>query len=222
MANPASKEVVANLKIGGRTLLGDEWIALVNDTLDKNVDVLLNDMAVDLVDEFGRLAPVGATGSLASGITILGVEQKEDGLYKLEILFKEEYTDYVDKGVLGINPSKSKTTLPNREGRKYKFKKYGMPEDALTKLQDWARAKNIQLKAEASVKASKSKSGKYKPPKTKLRETNSGAKSLAYIIKKNGIKASNFQMRAFKNVAPAYQSKLEALGFNSLLIKVAK
>lgn len=221
MATPASEQVVARLKLGGRELGGDEYVALVNDALTKNIDGFLLDMGSALADEMARLAPVGATGKLASGIQVLGVEQKEDGLFRLEILFKEEYTDYVDKGVVGLNPSKSKTQYPNREGRKYTFKKYGMPESALKSLREWARAKNIQMRGEASLKASKSKR-KFKEPKRKLRETDSGAKNLAYLIKKNGIKGSNFQMRAYKSISPQYQKQLESLGFNSLLIKVVK
>jgi hypothetical protein len=221
MATPASAEQVANLKFGGRKLGSDEYIVLVNDALTKNVSGLLEDMGADLVDEMVRLAPVGATGRLASGIKVLGVEQKEDGLYRLEIIFQEDYTDYVDKGVVGLNPSKSKTQIPNRDGRKYTFKKYGMPDSAIQSLKEWARAKNIQMKGEESLKASKSKR-KFKSKKSKLRETESGARNLVYLIKKNGINASNFQMRAFNSVAPSYNAELKNLGFNSLLIKVSK
>lgn len=211
----ATKEQVANLKIGGRTLLKDEWVALVSDALTNNIDALLSDMGTQLANEMSRLAPVG-NGDLVSGIKVLGVEQKEDGLFRLEILFQEEYTDYVDKGVVGLNPSKPKTQIPNKDGRKYTFKKYGMPDEALKKLQQWARQKNINMQGEQALKGKR----KFKSKKKKIRETESGAKSLAYIIKKNGIKASNFQMRAYKNISPAFNSQLIDRGFNSLLIKV--
>ncbi len=215
----ATKEQVANLKIGGRKLATDEWVSLVSDALNKNIDALMEDFGSMLANEMSRLAPVGATGNLVSGITLLGVEQKEDGLFRLEILFKEEYTDYIDKGVVGLNPSKSKTQYPNKDGRKYTFKKYGMPESAYQSLMQWARSKNINMDAQAKLKASNSKR-KFKSKKKKLRETESGAKSLAYIIKKNGIKGSNFQQRAYKNISPAFQSQLIDRGINSLTFKV--
>lgn len=217
MANPASQQAVANLRIGGRKLGSDEYIRLVNDAIEKNVKGVLERFGIAMVDELVKLAPVGGSGRLASGISVLGVEENEDGLYRLEIGFAEEYTDYIDKGVEGVNPSKRKTILKNSEGRKYKFKTYGMPEEAIQSLKKWARAKNIQMGY-----GKKQSTKKFKGKKKRMRETDSGARSLAYLIKKNGIAARNFQGRAFKNVGPKYQGEIEALGFNSLILKIAK
>jgi hypothetical protein len=220
MANPASAEQIANLKIGGREIRSDEWIAKIGDAIAKNLSGVMEKFGVDLADEFARLAPV-SSGSLADSISVLGVTQKEDGLYRLEIGFGVDYADYIDKGVEGIAPSKSKKILQNREGRKYKFKTYGMPEDAIQGLKDWARAKNIKLKAEAAIKHSqKKRKGKYKEPKPKLRETDSGARSLAYLIKKNGIAARDYQGNAFRNIAPKYEAELETIGLNSFVFKI--
>jgi hypothetical protein len=217
MASPASADKIANLKLGGRTLGSDEYIQLVNDAIDKNVKGVLERLGLALVDELTKLAPVGATGNLASGIKVIGVQQNEDGLYRLEVGFGAEYTDYIDKGVEGVDPSKRKTILKNSEGRKYKFKTYGMPQEAINSLKNWARAKNIQMS-----KDSGGSKKKFKSKKKAMSEDEKGARRLAFLIKKEGIAARNFQAKAFKNVGPKYQAEIESLGFNSLILKIAQ
>jgi hypothetical protein len=202
---------IANIKIGGRKLKASEYVRNVEQILDENLLNTFDRIGISLVDELQKNAPVGS-GALASGIELLGVKERKKGTYSIEIYFKVNYHDYIDKGVKGIeNVAK---TIPNSEGRSYQFKKWGMPKSAIAGLKKWAQSKNIQMKADSEIKGKKSKK--------LMRTSNSAAKNLAYIIKRDGIDARKYKDRSTKKVLPEYDKELKEVGYNSLILKVIK
>lgn len=213
-----ANDPIATLKIGGRTLKENEFIAAIEDTINMNAISGLSEVAIKLIDELEKNAPVGGTRNLASGITLLGVTENADKTgYKIEILFASEYHDYIDKGVEGVKV-KGKV-LKNSEGRTYQFKTYGMPDEAIKSLQKWSRGKNIENVAKAKIAESEGKKAK----KTrKFSEEETAARRLAYLIKRNGIKPRNFKAKSVQAISKDMNKTLRRVAGNSFILKIAK
>ena len=196
----ATKSQVDSLIIGGRKLRASEYILEVDKAADNGVLSILDKLSIDLVSALEKHAPK-SSGKLASAIEVLGIK-KQSGSWRLEIGFGDAYYhDFIDKGVKGI---KNKRKVFKRDnGKFYQFKTYGMPPEALTQLEGWAKRNNIELKGNVT---------KGKSP----------ASRLAYYIKKYGIEGRNFKEIASKEVVPKYQAKLVEVGFNSLTLKITK
>jgi hypothetical protein len=208
----ANGSEIANLKIGGRKLKPNEYVGSVEQILTNNLYSVLDKIGVSLADEFAKNVPV-ASGALASSISLLGVTEKR-GTYSIEIYLGVEYHDYIDKGVKGIH-NKART-IPNAEGRLYTFKKWGMPDSAIQSLKAWAKKKNIDYKGKQAAE------GKRVSKKRLMKETDSAAKNLAYIIKRDGINARKYKDKSLKKVMPEYQKQLNEVGYNTLILKVIK
>lgn len=205
----------AKFLIGGRRLTADEFIANVQETIDKNIPTALNEVAVKLISELEKNAPVGGTRQLSGGVTLLGVNTTEDG-YQIEILFKAEYHDYVDKGVEGVDVKGR--TLKNSEGRTYKFKNYGMPPEAIKSLQRWIRAKGRE--ADAMAKIAKSEGKKPKKQKRRMSPSEAGARKLAFLIKSRGIKPRNYKAKSVNAISAELSSKLRTATGKSFILQI--
>jgi hypothetical protein len=98
-----------------------------------------------------------------------------------------------------------------------------MPPEALKKLEGWARRKNIELEATSRVLPTDENrrtpmEGRGLPPNL----ISSPARKLAYFIKKYGIEASNYQGRSIDAVLPDFNTEIQIIGQNSLILKVTK
>jgi hypothetical protein len=145
---------------------------------------------------------------LQNSFSVIGVKETKGG-YRLEINIGVDYADYIDKGVKGIENKRK--TYKNAEGKYYQFKTYGMPPEALKRLEGWAARKNIELKAQASIEGRKN-----------LTQITSPAKRLAYYIKKYGIEGRNFKKKAIDAVMPDFNVKIKEIGNNSLILKIVR
>lgn len=208
-------EIETSWIVGGRKLKENEFIAKVQETLDENISKVLNEGALKLIDELEKNAPVGATRTLSGGVTLLGVNTTEDG-YQIEILFQSEYHDYIDKGVEGVD-FKGRV-LKNSQGRTYKFKTYGMPDEAIKNLQKWIQAKGRQADAESKI--AKSKGEKTKKKKRKMSSSESAARSLAFRIKSFGIKPRNFKAKSVNTVRQELSLNLRKATGKSFILQI--
>jgi hypothetical protein len=203
---------IGNLKIGGRKLRPNEYAKSVEQVLTRNIYDVLDKIGVSLADEFAKNAPV-SSGALASSISLLGVKENK-GSYSIEIYLGVDYHDYIDKGVRGIR-NKAKT-IPNADGRNYQFKNWGMPEEALRGLKEWAKKRNINLEAKAKI------DGKRVNRKKIFKSNDNAIRHFALTIKRDGIDARKYKDKSLKNVMPKYQKELNQVGYNSLILKVVK
>ena len=94
-----------------------------------------------------------------------------------------------------------------------------MPLEALKSLEGWAKRRNIEI--EATNLRIKYGDDTLKD-NTYLPEISQTAKQLAYFIKKNGIAASNYQGKSIDSIRPKLTSMAQAIGFNSITLKVSK
>lgn len=201
------------LKIGGRRLQPNEYVGSVGQVMNENILSILDKIGIDVAKELEANVPVGS-GAMQSKISLLGVKQSRE-TYSIEIYLGVEYADYIDKGVKGVANNKAKT-IPNAEGRTYKFQTYGMPQSGLDSLKSWAKSKNINLEGMAKA------SGKRVNRKRLLKESDSAIKYLAYTIKRDGINARKFKQKSLDAVMPKYAKELSEVGYNSLILKIKR
>ena len=203
----ATKAQVADLKIGGRTLKGNEYIAAVEGALVKNVTDAMTKLGIEIVDNLAKYSPADS-GKLASSFSVIGVKETKTG-YRLEIGVGADYSDYIDKGVKGIKNRRK--TYPNAEGKHYQFKTYFMPPEALIKLEGWMRRKNMEIEATNLIEG-----------RQMLPQISSSAKRMAYYIKKYGIEGKQFVKKSIDEATPQFNIDIQEIGFNSLVLKVSK
>ena len=203
----ATKAQVADLKIGGRTLKGNEYIAAVEGALVKNVTDAMTKLGIEIVDNLAKYSPADS-GRLASSFSVIGVKETKTG-YRLEIGVGADYSDYIDKGVKGIRNKRK--TFPNKDGKHYQFKTYGMPPEALVQLEGWMRRKNMEIEATNLIEG-----------RQMLPQISSSAKRMAYYIKKYGIEGQMFVKKSIDKATPQFNIDIQEIGFNSLVLKVRK
>ena len=203
----ATKAQVADLKIGGRTLKGNEYTAAVEGALVKNVTDAMEKLGIEIVDNLAKYSPADS-GKLASSFSVIGVKETKTG-YRLEIAVGADYSDYIDKGVKGIRNKRK--TYPNQDGKHYQFKTYFMPPEALVKLEGWMRRKNMEIEATNLIEG-----------RQMLPQISSSAKRMAYYIKKYGIEGKQFVKKSIDEATPQFNIDIQEIGFNSLVLKVSK
>ena len=206
----ATKAQVADLKIGGRTLKGNEYIAAVEGALVKNVTDAMTKLGIEIVDNLAKYSPADS-GRLASSFSVIGVKETKTG-YRLEIGVGADYSDYVDKGVRGIQHDiKNKKVFLNKDKEYYQFRKYGMPLKALQGLEGWMKRKNMEIEATNLIEG-----------RQMLPQISSSAKRMAYYIKKYGIEGQMFVKKSIDEATPQFNIDIQEIGFNSLVLKVSK
>ena len=203
----ATKAQVADLKIGGRTLKGNEYILDVDKVLGKNINDVMLRLGDQIVKNLEKNTPV-SSGKLTSSYEVLGVKETKTG-YRLEIGVGADYSDYVDKGVKGIKNRRK--TYPNKDGKHYQFKTYFMPPKALQSLEGWMRNKNMEIEATNLIEG-----------RQMLPQISSSAKRMAYYIKKYGIEGKQFVKKSIDEATPQFNIDIQEIGFNSLVLKVSK
>lgn len=206
----ATKAQVADLKIGGRTLKGNEYVGAVEGALVKNVTDAMTKLGIELVDNLAKYSPADS-GKLASSYSVIGVKETKTG-YRLEIAVGADYSDYIDKGVRGIEQNiKNKKTYPNSKGEYYQFETYFMPAKALMQLEGWMKRKNMEIDATNLIEG-----------RQMLPQISSSAKRMAYYIKKYGIEGRQFIKKSIDEATPQFNIDIQEIGFNSLVLKVSK
>ena len=206
----ATKAQVADLKIGGRTLKGNEYTAAVEGALVKNVTDAMEKLGIEIVDNLAKYSPADS-GKLASSFSVIGVKETKTG-YRLEIGVGADYSDFQDKGVRGVQHNiKNKKTFPNKDGKHYQFETYFMPAKALVQLEGWMRRKNMEIEATNLIEG-----------RQMLPQISSSAKRMAYYIKKYGIEGKQFVKKSIDEATPQFNIDIQEIGFNSLVLKVSK
>jgi len=219
MAVASQAQVDGLINIGGRTLKGNEYIAAVEGVLIKNVTDAMQKLGINIVNNLAQYAPADS-GQLSSSFSVIGVNETKTG-YRLEIKVGAEYSDYIDKGVRGIQNKRK--TYPNADGRFYQYKTYGMPPEALKSLEGWAKRKNIELQATSQVlPTDENRRSPMEGRGMKPNLIQSPASRLAYYIKKYGIEGKMFVKKSIDEATPEFNIDIQNIGFNSLILKISK
>lgn len=204
----ASKAKVEGLvNIGGVSRSGVNYVKDVDAMLVKNVTQAMEKLGAKLALKLSENAP-SDTGAMEGAFNFLGVKETKTG-YRIEIKVGVDYADFIDKGVKGIQNRRK--TYPNAEGKFYQYKTYGMPPEALQKLQGWMQRKNMEIEATNLIEG-----------RQMLPQISTSAKRLAYYIKKYGIEGRQFIKKSIDEARPDFEVDLRTIGSDTLILKVSK
>jgi hypothetical protein len=204
----ANQNQVDNLiNVNGQRLSINQYILDVENMAVTNLKQAMLKLGGNIVLNLSKYAPVDE-GKLQSSFSVIGVRETKTG-YRLEIGVDSDYADYIDKGVKGIQNKRK--TYQNNEGRYYQFKTYGMPVEALQKLEGWMRRKNMEIEATNLIEG-----------RNVLPQISSSAKRLAYYIKKYGIEGRQFIKQSIDEAIPDFNVDVQSIGRDSLILRISK
>jgi len=215
MAVASKAKVEGLVNIGGVSRSGVNYVKDVDAMLVKNVTQAMEKLGSKLALKLSENAP-SDTGAMEGAFNFLGVTETKTG-YRIEIKVGVDYADFIDKGVRGIQNRRK--TYPNAEGKFYQYKTYGMPPEALQKLQGWMQRKNIEIEA-TNLRiqyGDESMAGRQMLP-----QISNSAKRLAYYIKKYGIEGRQFIKKSIDEARPDFDVDLRTIGSDTLILKVSK
>ena len=216
MAVASKAKVEGLVNVGGISRSGVNYVKDVDAMLVKNVTQAMEKLGAKLALKLSENAP-SDTGAMEGAFNFLGVKETKTG-YRIEIKVGVDYADYIDKGVRGIQNRRK--TYPNAEGKFYQYKTYGMPPEALQKLQGWMERKSMEV--EATNLRIKSGQEESMAGRQMLPQISTSAKRLAYYIKKYGIEGRQFIKKSIQDVTPDFQVDLRTIGSDTLILKVSK
>jgi len=207
MAVASQAQVDGLFNVNGVRLNANQYILDVENMAVTNVKDAMLKLGGKIVLNLAKYSP-NDQGTLNSSYKVLGVSETKTG-YRLEISVGAEYSDYQDKGVKGIQNRRK--TYPNEEGRYYQFKTYGMPVEALQKLEGWMKRKNMEIEATNLIEG-----------RNMLPQISSSAKRLAYYIKKYGIEGKQFIKKSINESIPDFNVDVQSIGADSLTLRISK
>jgi len=207
MAVASQAQVDGLFNVNGVRLNANQYILDVENMAVTNVKDAMLKLGGKIVLNLAKYSP-NDKGTLNSSYKVLGVSETKTG-YRLEISVGAEYSDYQDKGVKGIQNRRK--TYPNEEGRYYQFKTYGMPVEALQKLEGWMKRKNMEIEATNLIEG-----------RNMLPQISSSAKRLAYYIKKYGIEGKQFIKKSINESIPDFNVDVQSIGADSLTLRISK
>jgi hypothetical protein len=157
------------------------------------------------IDKYAKQEEVTASGALLKNMT---AEISDTGNLKTFTLKLLDYFDYPNEGVKGVDSSKNAPDSP------YQYKTYGMPPEALGSLKKYilsGKAKIASVKKDKALGIGSEKKGLKQANKKTLIERQ--VATMAYMIKKYGIKATHYFDLAFEETFSDFDDVMtEALG----------
>lgn len=166
----------------------------VNFSDTKNTFVKLAAVYIELINEEIEKKDVASSGRMQDSITPTQLQIDGDVL-KIGINALE-YTSYVDEGVNGWEVDR---------GSRFNYETKGVNPDGdmVKSLKDYIRREGLSARNVKVSVTSRERKGKAMPD-----PTTSAAVSMAYMIKRNGIKPRHFWRDATKQFIPVFQKEL--------------
>ena len=148
---------------------------------------------------------INASGSLSDNI---GVTANEDGSgIKITMV---DYYDYVNKGVKGIDSFSNASKSP------YKYKTYGMPKSGRDNIKKYIQS------GKAKINVVNTKKTTIGAEKKKISLIDLKTNTLVYLIKKYGIKTTNYFDIATETVAKDLGDDLMYLIGKTIVVRIGQ
>jgi len=173
-------------------------------------------VATNLLEQYGvEFAKVLAENIKRKGIVSSGAladniypEMSNNG--KTLTIKMLDYYDFVNEGVRGVRSSS------NASGSPYKFKNYGMNAEGRKSIRQYIQSGKAKISSTMNDKAKgiglERKGVKFKEKKSLI---DSQVDSLIYMIKRYGIKKTNYFTDTIKSVFADFEQQMgEALGYD--------
>jgi hypothetical protein len=170
-----------------------------------NVLEQYGNLFLENIDKYADELSVTSSGSLLKSMS---AEIKDSNNIKSFTLKLLDYYDYPNEGVKGVDSSNNAPDSP------YQYKNYGMPPEALSSLKKYilsGKAKIASVKNDKALGIGQEKKGLKQRDKKALIERQ--VLTMAYLIKKYGIKATHYFDLAFEDTFKDFDDVMtEALG----------
>lgn len=157
-------------------------------------------LLLENIDKYANLKKVTASGDLLENLIPEILEENGIQIFRLRML---DYYDYPNQGVKGVNSSKNAPSSP------YQYKNYGMSSSGRASLKRYIQSGKAKISSVMNDKAlgigSESKGVSLSKKKTLIdREVD----TLSYLIKKFGIKATNYFTDAINETFKDFEVKM--------------
>ena len=162
------------------------------------------------ISKFGNNKGVVGSGELLSNLIPEIVEQDGVTTFTLRML---DYYDYPNQGVKGVDSSKNAPTSD------YQYKNYGMSESGRASLKKYIQSGKAKITSVMNDKALGKGGEKIGVSFSKKKELiDRQVETLAYLIKRFGIKTTNYFTDAFNKTFENFEiSVAEAVGTDILI-----
>jgi len=149
---------------------------------------------------------------VASGNMFKGIDPKisEDGSSMR--IYMADYYDFVNKGVKGVKDSSNAPTSP------YKYRNYGMNAEGRASIKKYINDK----KAKIRVETNKSTTNAVTKQKKKISSIDLQTNTLIYLIKKYGIKTTNFFDEATESVRKSMIEDISEVMAQTIVIQIGQ
>lgn len=162
------------------------------------------------IQKYAKAKGVISSGALISDSNFRTTITESDTRTELDI-FMNYYADFVNKGVKGVRSSKNAPNSP------YKFKNYGMADEGRKSIRQSIQSGKMKVR---NVKYAKV--GLEKKTKDKKSKLDRDVEQAIYLIKRFGIKQTNYLDLAFAETFKDVDAKLlDAIG-NEIFLKLTK
>lgn len=162
------------------------------------------------IGELMNQRQVVGSGKLLDSITPIIIEEGPNTTLQIRLL---DYYDYPNQGVKGVRSSKNAPKSP------YRYKNYGMNEEGRASIKQYILSGKAKVSAVRNDKAAGiglERKGISQKPKKSLIDKQTD--QLIYMIKKYGIKATNYFTDAFKDTMKDFEVTMsEAVGRDIVL-----
>jgi len=146
-----------------------------------------------------------ASGELGKNINLVANEDGT-GVYITML----DYYDFVNKGVKGVKSSKNAPNSP------YKYKTYGMPENARKGLKEYIN------RGKESIREVNTKKTTIAAEQKRVSLIDAQVNQLVYNIKKYGIKTTNYLDNAMAIVLPKLSEDMLNLIGRAIVVQIGK
>lgn len=172
------------------------------------VATLLEQYGAELIDNieyFGNLRGVVGSGDLLSDMIPEIDNENGVDIFRLRMM---DYYDYPNEGVKGVNSSS------NAPGSPYQYRNYGMSSEGRASLRQYilsGKAKVVSVKNDKALGIGGEKKGvSFSKSKSLIDQQ---VDTLAYLIKRFGIKKTNYFTDAFNKTFKSFEvDMMEAAG----------
>lgn len=195
--NKAQKEALSSgFDFGGEDIVE---FGVVNSVLGQySADLLTN------IDKYAKGKGITSSGDLLSNMIPEIVEENGVTIFRLRML---DYYDYPNEGVKGVRSSQNAPNSP------YQYKNYGMPDSGRASLKKYIQSGKAKISSVMNDKAlgigGEKKGVRFAEKKTLIDRQ---VDTLAYLIKRFGIKTTNYFTDAFNETFKNFEVKMaEAL-----------
>ena len=195
--NKAQKEALSSgFDFGGEDITE---FSVVNSVLEQYGAELLTN-----IDKFAKGKSITSSGDLLSNMIPEIVEENGVTIFRLRML---DYYDYPNEGVKGVNSSENAPNSP------YQYKNYGMPASGRASLKRYILSGKAKVSSVMNDKAlgigGERKGVRFAEKKSLIDRQ---VDTLAYLIKRFGIKTTNYFTDAFNETFKNFEVKMaEAL-----------